>query len=75
MRCLFIPDSFKGTLSAVEVCKTLTEALNEVYPEATSDSIPVADGGEGTLECFLSVRKGRRYVQNVAGPLPGQVGG
>ena len=72
MRCLFIPDSFKGTLSAVEVCKTLTEALNEVYPEATSDSIPVADGGEGTLECFLSVRKGRRYVQNVAGPLPGQ---
>lgn len=49
---LIMPDSFKGTMSAVEVCEITASAIREVLPQARIRSVPMADGGEGTLDCF-----------------------
>ena len=51
---LLIPDSFKGTMSSKRICEIMTEGINKHYPCAEVISIPVADGGEGSVECFLS---------------------
>lgn len=58
MKFVFVPDSFKGTLSASEVCSILDEARAEVIPESSSISVPVADGGEGSLDVFYSLGLG-----------------
>lgn len=50
---LLVPDSFKGTLSATEVCAIMREAILRRLPDAQVLSIPVADGGEGTVDCFV----------------------
>lgn len=52
-KCIIIPDSFKGTLSSLEICNTIKEKVIEFYPSCEIHSIPVADGGEGTVDCFL----------------------
>lgn len=52
-KIVIVPDSFKGTLSSVEVCRLTEDVLKEKYPEAECVSIPVADGGEGTLDAFV----------------------
>ena len=51
---ILIPDSFKGTLSSKKVCDIMRERILAHYPLAEVLSIPVADGGEGSVECFLS---------------------
>ena len=51
---VLVPDSFKGTLSSPEICKIVSEEIRYQYQEANIVSIPVADGGEGTVEAFLS---------------------
>lgn len=52
MKILIAPDSFKGSLSAVKFCEIAKEAILSVIPDAEIDCMPVADGGEGTLDCF-----------------------
>lgn len=52
-KCIVIPDSFKGTLSAEEVCEIIGGKIKEFYPMCQVQKIPVADGGEGTTDCFL----------------------
>lgn len=52
-KIVIVPDSFKGTLSSVEVCRLTETVLKEKYPGAEFVSIPVADGGEGTLDAFV----------------------
>ena len=49
-----MPDSFKGTLSSQQVCDTLTKAALKIIPDCKCKSIYVADGGEGTVDSFLS---------------------
>ncbi len=58
MRFLFVPDSFKGTLSSVEVCDVLESVSKEIFPNSESIRIPVADGGEGSVDVFLSLGLG-----------------
>ncbi len=48
------PDSFKGTMSSKEVCVAMAEKIKERFPDAKIVSIPVADGGEGSVDCFLT---------------------
>ena len=55
---LVVPDSFKGTLSSKQICEIITERINAHYDNAEVISIPVADGGEGSIDCFLSNVKG-----------------
>ena len=56
---ILIPDSFKGTLSSKEICQILSNKINEVFGECEIISIPVADGGEGSVDCFLSAMGGK----------------
>ena len=53
-KVLIIPDSFKGTLSSKQICEIISERAKAHYPDAEAVSIPVADGGEGSVDCFLS---------------------
>lgn len=70
---VLVPDSFKGTISAKEVCSIMAEQIYKHFPSATVVSIPVADGGEGTVDCFLSAVGGQKkfvtvknlYMQNM----------
>ena len=56
---LICPDSFKGTLTAEEVADTIEKAIKDVSPAANTRVLPIADGGEGTLECFRRELSGR----------------
>lgn len=63
MKFLLIPDSFKGTLSYEQICGLLREVIAEHFPHADTVSIPVADGGEGSVDAFLTALGGeKRYV-------------
>ncbi|MCQ4672490.1 glycerate kinase [Lactonifactor longoviformis] len=52
-KCVIMPDSFKGTLSSIEICDIIKEKVLEFYPDCQVKAVPVADGGEGTVDCFL----------------------
>ncbi len=67
-KAVIIPDSFKGTLRSEEICEIVTEAIRTVFPDCETVSVPVADGGEGSVDCFLAALGGERIVQTVTGP-------
>ena len=52
-KCIVMPDSFKGTLSATEFCDTAKKNIKQIFPACKVISWPIADGGEGTTDCFL----------------------
>lgn len=52
-KIIIIPDSFKGSLTATEVCEIEKAAVNKLLPDCRVITIPAADGGEGTTDCFL----------------------
>lgn len=66
---VFAPDSFKGSLSAMEICALLAEASKRHFPQTETVSIPVADGGEGTVDALLLATGGRRETVRVTGPM------
>jgi glycerate kinase len=68
MKIILVPDSFKGTMSSAEVCAIMTQAIRGVIPAAQVLSIPVADGGEGTVDAFLAASGGERVECAVNGP-------
>lgn len=59
-KCILIPDSFKGTMSSTEVCKIMASAIKKFYPDAEICNVPVADGGEGTVDAFLQAAGGKK---------------
>lgn len=65
---LLIPDSFKGTMSSDEICSIMEKAVRHNYPDAQIISIPVADGGEGSVEAFLKAMGGEKVKITVKGP-------
>lgn len=62
MRIVIAPDSFKECLSATKVAKAIFTGIKQVYPEAEIISIPVADGGEGTVEALVAATSGKIIV-------------
>lgn len=64
-KCIIIPDSFKGTMSSQEVCSIIERTIKKHYPHCDAISIPVADGGEGTVDCFLSSMQGEKVYVSV----------
>lgn len=66
---ILMPDSFKGTMSSAEICGVMRRAILLHEPEAEIISIPVADGGEGTVDAFLAALGGERMEETVTGPL------
>lgn len=65
---LIAPDSFKGTASASEICEIGKTAISKIIPDAEFSLLPIADGGEGTADCFLSCLGGERITLQVTGP-------
>lgn len=67
-KIVLIPDSFKGTMSSAEICEILARQIHLRMPEAEVVSIPVADGGEGTVDAFLAAMGGEKAYLPVQGP-------
>lgn len=69
-KCVIIPDSFKGSLSSIEVCNIIKEKVNEFFQKCNAIMIPVADGGEGTVDTFIYSLKAEKVnlkVKNAFG--------
>src|SRR5690606_10545855 len=58
MRVVVAPDSFKGSLPAARACEAIAAGVRRAAPGAEVAAVPMADGGEGTLDCFLAARGG-----------------
>lgn len=69
MKIVIAPDSFKGSLSATEVARTVAEAVLEVCPDAEAVEIPLADGGEGMVEVLADAIDGKMTSCKVSDPL------
>ncbi|MEN9728537.1 MAG: glycerate kinase [Pseudomonadota bacterium] len=69
MRVLIAPNAFKESLSAAEVARVTAEAFQAAYPQSLCICVPLADGGDGTVEALLAARGGRRVTHHVIGPL------
>lgn len=67
-KVILIPDSFKGTMSSKYICEVMKEVIHRYYANTEIVSIPVADGGEGSVESFLSAVGGRKVHCIVKGP-------
>ena len=68
MKLIFAPDSFKESLTALEICEILEQVTARHFPDAETICIPVADGGEGTVDALLRAMDGRRIRTQVTGP-------
>jgi glycerate kinase len=73
MKIVIAPDSFKESLTALQVAAAIEAGMREVWPDATYVKVPVADGGEGTVQAMIDATGGRRVDARVTGPL-GQTG-
>lgn len=73
MKFLFASDSFKGTLTSGQIIRLLTGSAQRVFPGCETFGVPVADGGEGTVDAVIAVTKGRMKEALVHGPLMEEV--
>ncbi len=69
MKIVIAPDSFKESLSATEVCQCIETGFRDVYPNAHYHHLPLADGGEGTLDVILAGVQGEKRFNTVKGPM------
>ncbi len=69
MKLIFASDSFKGTLSSVKTIELLTQAAHEIFGVCETFGVPVADGGEGTIEALIAARNGSKISVEVHNPL------
>lgn len=69
MKIVIAPDSFKGALSAPELCASVEKGIRNVVPNAVAVSIPLADGGEGTMENMVHATNGTLITAEVMNPL------
>ena len=73
MKIVIAPDSFKGSLIALEVANAIKEGIKRVMPEAEIDEVPMADGGEGTVQALVDATGGQIIVEEVCDPLGNQI--
>lgn len=69
MRVVVAPDSYKGSVSAVAVAQAMERGIRQVFPTAQVCKIPIADGGEGTVEALITATNGQLRQTQVTGPL------
>lgn len=72
-KCVVIPDSFKGTLDSIQICELAQTQIRKFFPDCQVVSLPVGDGGEGTVDCFLHAMSGRRVTLRVKNPFQEEV--
>jgi glycerate kinase len=68
MHILIAPDSYKGSLSALDVANAMETGAKRVFPGATFDRVPIADGGEGTVNALVAATNGAFRKTRVRGP-------
>lgn len=69
VKIVIAPDSFKGSLSAPRVAEALAQGIRHVWPDAAIECVPLADGGEGTVEALVRATGGQVIDVSVTGPL------
>ncbi len=69
MKIVIAPDSFKGCLTAPEVCRAIERGVRSALPSAETVLVPMADGGEGTVRTLVEGTGGRLLSETVVGPL------
>jgi glycerate kinase len=69
MKIVVAPNSFKGSLSATQAARAIARGVHDVFPDAEVVEIPIADGGDGTVEALVTARGGSYRWVNVDGPL------
>ncbi|MQT12548.1 glycerate kinase [Segnochrobactrum spirostomi] len=69
MKIVIAPDSFKESLSAADVAREIGAGFAEIFPDADYRLLPVADGGEGTVEALVAATGGECVALSVTGPL------
>ena len=67
-KCIVISDSFKGTLSTLDICAIAREVFPAHFPDCELVTLPVADGGEGTVACFLEALQAQPVTVSISGP-------
>jgi glycerate kinase len=73
MRILVAPDSFKGSLTAMEVAKNIKKGINSYDSKIDVELLPMADGGEGTVQSLVDATNGEIIEKEVNGPLGNKV--
>lgn len=68
-KVVIAPDSFKGTMSSIQVCDSIEAGIRKVRQDLTLVKVPIADGGEGTVDSFLTATGGKRINVKVKDPL------
>ncbi|ELY4758672.1 glycerate kinase [Cronobacter sakazakii] len=74
-KIVIAPDSFKESLSAMDVAKAIEAGFREIYPQANYVCVPMADGGEGTVEAMVAATGGQIITTPVTAPLGNNVDG
>ncbi|WP_312315538.1 glycerate kinase [Atlantibacter sp.] len=69
MKIVIAPDSWKESLTALEVANAIEDGFRQIFPDAEVIKIPMADGGEGTVEAMVAATQGRIVNLSVTGPL------
>ncbi len=69
MKILLAPDKFKSTMTSPEVCGIMSQAIRDVMPDAEIVSLPMADGGDGTMRAMASALGAEIRKKTVSGPL------
>ena len=73
MKIIIAPDSFKGSITAIDASQAIEEGVRSVLPDAQIVKLPVADGGEGTVDAFAAATSCRKIKNRVTGPLGGKI--
>jgi glycerate 2-kinase len=73
VRVLVTPDKFKGTLTAEQAAEAIARGWQRGDPAAEVEAVPMADGGEGTLDALVAALGGERFTEKVSGPLSDSV--
>ena len=73
MKIIIVPDSFKGSLSAIEAANAVNRGVKKAFNEAETVLLPIGDGGEGTMETLVAATGGEIRKVLVTGPMNNQV--
>lgn len=73
MKVLITIDSFKGSISSIKGSQAISLGIKDIYPEAEIVTLPLADGGEGTVEALIEATNGKLVKKEVMGPLKEKV--
>lgn len=69
MKIVIAPDSFKESLTALEAAQAIENGMKKILPEASFVKVPMADGGEGTVQSLVDATGGKIITKTVTGPL------